>query len=281
LQRKFSVIILIFVIVIPIIFLSIVNLKENETQTDLVEIPDPLSLFKIIAPSSTFLVDPSSKTITYAQAEFELKAEFSEIYKKIGFINEKSSVAVIYPTFTESAYAENGFYEYYNSSCDESCLTVPIQENYEGEYSSSRSAHRIFQLLGYNQLNDIDVDKNPEIINQFDKIILLHNEYVTKREFEAIINHPNVIYLYPNSLYAQINVNYQENTITLIRGHGYPTSEIDNGFNWKFDNTRPYEFDNLCENWEFYEIDNGFMLNCYPAYIILQDQNLLETIKGL
>jgi len=281
LQRKFSVIILIFVTVIPIIFLSIINLKENETQTDLVEIPDPLSLFKIIAPSSTFLVDPSSKTITYAQAEFELKPEFSEIYKKIGFINEKSNVAVIYPTFTESAYAENGFYEYYSSNCDESCLTVPIQENYEGEYSSSRSAHRIFQLLEYNQLNDIDVDKNPEIINQFDKIILLHNEYVTKREFEAIINHPNVIYLYPNSLYAQINVNYQENTITLIRGHGYPTPEIDNGFNWKFDNTRPYEFDNLCENWEFYEIDNGFMLNCYPAYRILQDQNLLETIKGL
>ena len=171
------------------------------------------------------------------------------------------------------------FYEYYNSSCDESCLTVPIQENYEGEYSSSRSAHRIFQLLEYNQLNDIDVDKNPEIINQFDKIILLHNEYVTKREFDAIINHPNVIYLYPNSLYAQINVNYQENTITLIRGHGYPTPEIDNGFDWEFDNTRPYEFDKECLNWEFYEIDNGIMLNCYPDKILFTNLELLKKIK--
>ena len=35
------------------------------------------------------------------------------------------------------------------------------------------------------------------------------------------------------------------------------------------------------DNWEFYEIENGLMLNCYPEHIIFQDQLLLETIKGL
>lgn len=49
--------------------------------------------------------------------------------------------------------------------------------------------------------------------------------------------------------------------IILVRGHCYPSSEITNGFDWKFDNM-DFEYDS-CENWKFYEIDNGIMLNCY------------------
>ena len=37
---------------------------------------------------------------------------------------------------------------------------------------------------------------------------MLHNEYVTRPMFDAITSHPNVIYLYPNALYAEIEVNY-------------------------------------------------------------------------
>ena len=64
--------------------------------------------------------------------------------------------------------------------------------------------------------------------------------------FNAIINHPHVIYLYPNALYAEIEVDYEKNEITLIRGHGYPESTIGNGFDWEFDNTHPYEYDENC-----------------------------------
>ena len=45
---------------------------------------------------------------------------------------------------------------------------------------------------------------------------MLHNEYVTQAMFDAITNHPNVIYLYPNALYAEIEVDYENNLITLI-----------------------------------------------------------------
>ena len=128
------------------------------------------------------------------------------------------------------------------------------------------------------RVSDIDVDKNPEILKNYDKVILLHNEYVTKTEFDAITNHPKVLYLYPNALYAEISVDYLKNTITLIRGHNYPEPEIRNGFGWEFENT-PMEYNELCENGEFYEIDNGFMLNCYPESIIYRDAGLLKTIK--
>jgi hypothetical protein len=133
-------------------------------------------------------------------------------------------------------------------------------------------------VLGYQYITDIDVDKDPDILKNYDKVILLHNEYVTKREFDAITQHPRVIYLYPNALYAEVTTNYDEDTITLIRGHNYPLPEIRNGFDWKFENTN-FEYDNKCENWKFYEIDNGIMLDCYPEYIIFKDPVLLKKIK--
>lgn len=257
------------------------SLDFLEDKQEFVEIPMPNSLFTITAPASEITYDYNTKFAQYVQAEFALKNDYFEIYEKIGFLNQESNTAVIYPTFTESAYSENGFYEYFETNCDESCITVSIQENFEGEYESSRAAYRILGLLGYEQLTDIDLDNNPEIITKYDKVILLHNEYVTKSMFDAITSHPNVVYLYPNALYAQISVDYDAKTISLVKGHGFPEKSIDNGFNWIFDNTRPYEFDNQCNDWEFIQISNGYMLNCYPEYVIFKDQKLLETIKDL
>lgn len=102
-----------------------------------------------------------------------------------------------------------------------------------------------------------------------------------KKQFDAIPDHPNVIYLYPNALYAEVEVDYEEKTISLIRGHNYPEKSILNGFDWEFDNTHPFEYDWECENWEFYEIDNGKMLNCFPERFIYENPELLKTLKEL
>ena len=111
------------------------------------------------------------------------------------------------------------------------------------------------------------------------------NEYVTRTMFDAITNHPNVVYLYPNALYAEIEVDYINETITLIRGHNYPEPEIINGFDWEFDNTHPYEYDSLCADMEFYQIENGWMTNCYPENFFLKNTeslfNLLKLVKDL
>ena len=144
---------------------------------------------------------------------------------------------------------------------------------------SNPTALQVFNLLDYNIITDIDIDKNPDILNQYEKIILLHNEYVTQAEFDAITNHPKVIYLYPNALYAKIETDYNQNTITLIRGHGYPQPEIRNGFNWEFENSE-LEYD-YCLDPEFYSVDNGWMLNCYPENEIHKNLNLLKLIKNL
>jgi hypothetical protein len=78
-------------------------------------------------------------------------------------------------------------------------------------------------------------------------------------------------------MYAKVQANYNNNTFTLIRGHGYPDSSVDNGFDWKFDNS-DFEYDIECDNWQFQSIDNGKMLNCYPSFRILLDKSLLLAI---
>ena len=208
---------------------------------------------------------------------FQLNDEKSKIYD---LIKSDGKTAVVVPMYTFSAYSKNGFYDYFTEKCDEVCLTVPYREDLVANYESSLNGATILKLLGYDLITDIEVDKNPNILKKYEKIVLLHNEYVTKKMFDSIINHKKVIYLYPNALYAEVESNHDEKTISLIRGHGYPEKSIDNGFNWKYDNTRPDEFDIFCDDWKFKTIDNGIMLNCYPEHVIFKNLELLKEIRN-
>ncbi|MDE1765639.1 MAG: hypothetical protein KGI27_05085 [Thaumarchaeota archaeon] len=192
--------------------------------------------------------------------------------------NDAKKPVVIVPVFTATAYSKHGFYSYYLGKCDSTCLSATIYARGPLGYSASEFAVDVLRSLGYHTITDIDVDKNPGILSQYDKVIVLHNEYVTQKEFDAIISHPHVIYLYPNSLYAKIIVNYDQNTITLLRGHGYPEPNISNGFGWKFDNSQ-FEYDTSCSNWKFNEIKNGIMLDCYPENHLAYNIPLLKAIK--
>jgi hypothetical protein len=107
---------------------------------------------------------------------------------------------------------------------------------------------------------------------------VLHSEYVTQKEFDAITHHPKVVYLYANSLYAKVSVDYNNDTITLVRGHGYPTPQDLNAFGWKFDN-RAKEYDTNCGDNSFYKVDNGIMWDCYPENTIYSNMTLLKIIK--
>lgn len=192
--------------------------------------------------------------------------------------NDTKKSVVIIPVFTASAYSEHGFYSYYEGKCSTICLTSFVYVHAPLGYTASEQGVDILGSLGYYTLTDMDVDKNPEILLQYDKVVLLHNEYVTQKEFDAITTHPHVVYLYPNALYGKITVDYNANTMTLVRGHNYPDVKIRNGFDWKFDNSR-FEYDTQCTNWRFYNVANGIMLDCYPENHLAQNTNLLKAIK--
>ena len=153
-----------------------------------------------------------------------------DMYNEVAVWNDPQKTVVVYPYFTSVAYTEPGFYTYFRGECDD-CTTTKFAQP-TPVYTSSAMGHQALTLLGYTSITDVEIDKNPSILQQFDKVIMLHNEYVTRTMFDAVTNHPNVLYLYPNALYAEIEVNYIDETITLIRGHNYPELEITNGFDW-------------------------------------------------
>ena len=200
----------------------------------------------------------------------------------IDALKPNNNSVVIYPIFTSTAYHEPGFYTYFGGYCDESCVTDMPFVAPEFKYTSSGLTAQILYHVGYNFLTDIEVDKNPELLQNYDTVILLHNEYVTKKMFDAISNHPNLIFLAPNALYAEIDVNYDDNTMTLIRGHNYPEFDIKNGFDYEIEERfHHYEYDSECLTWEFIEIENGFHLNCYPAGVIHMNLDILLKMKEL
>ena len=257
---------------------NIIETNQNEEKTELIEW-DSGNLFKVLVdPKDIRVIDGESIPL---KATFGLKSELAETYNEIGVFDQEDKPLVIIPTFTSSAYAPFGFYDYYNERCGEQCLTVKIVSEDKLDYKSSANGVKILNLLGYDSISDLELHKNPNILNDYKKIIVLHNEYVSKIMFDALTLHKNVVFLYPNALYAEIEIDIPNNQITLIRGHGYPESTIVNGFNWENENTHPYEFDNECNNFEFYKISNGFMLNCYPEQAIWQNSSLLKALKEL
>ena len=56
-----------------------------------------------------------------------------------------------------------------------------LENNYLLFGQASQMGARVLETLGYKTITDIDLDKNPNILKEFDTVILLHNEYVTNQ----------------------------------------------------------------------------------------------------
>ena len=259
-----------------------VKIMKSEEPRKLIQTNVP-SLFKVMAYENDFEIIDGEKI--WRDVFYELDPSNMMIYDELK--NNKKS-AVVFPIFTAAAYSEPGFYTFYRGDCDQEfhgvlfrdddCLTVKLEEEYSPLFTSSANGLQVLNLLDYEIITDITIHQNPEILTQYEKIILLHNEYVTSEEFDAITSHPNVIYLYPNALYAEIDFDEDLWEISLIRGHNYPDPLIRNGFDWKFDNSLE-EYDVTCNDMKFSKIDNGWMLNCYPENVLHKSKELLKQIR--
>jgi hypothetical protein len=250
-------------------FIEINSTTEGTIQS--LHIPKASLLFDVIGN-----MDQNGNLLSIS---IQRKPELQNLYKNLELVKGSHDAVFIYPSFTQAAYEKGGFYDFYRKNCDSSCLTVPIPTSVNGFQSSSIFGAWVLKLLNYSYVKDEDVDKNPDILKQYKRVIVLHNEYVTKKEFDAITNHPDVVFLYPNALYAEVTVNYDNNTITLVRGHGYPDSTIRNGFDWQYDNSK-YEYNVDCDNWNFYMAGEYTMLNCYPEFQILHVEQMIHSLQN-
>lgn len=198
--------------------------------------------------------------------------------QQIQYVATTTDGVIIYPTFTDLAYSPNGFYQFLLKKCD-TCNSVSLDaKNENNPYASGYQGATVMSKQ-FPIVTDIQVDQNPAIIKPYKKVILMHNEFVTQKEYDAIMNHTAVVYLYPNALHNKISVDYNSKTAKIIQANGYPNSTIGNAFGWKYDNSNQQ---NQCKSgeWSFYAVPHGQMLNCYPEGIITKESSIIDTIKG-
>ncbi|MEK0337862.1 MAG: hypothetical protein QQN52_02290 [Nitrosopumilus sp.] len=189
------------------------------------------------------------------------------------------SVLVVAPLLTANAYRYLGFYDTFRGECDETCLSLQLDLKIRYGYTSSGSALVYFNNLGIPIIDDYTISLNLEILDLYQKIIMLHTEYVTMEFYETITNHPNVYFMYPNALYAEIELN--DGVMTLIKGKGYPKDDPPaqaNAFDWEFENTHPDEYDLECIDFKWKKIGNGYQLNCYPEVVIFEKTEIMDFI---
>lgn len=147
-------------------------------------------------------------------------------------------------------------------------------------YNSSFKGAQALYLLGYTIISDLEIEKNPNILSSYEKIIVLHNKYTTKTIFNAITSHPKVVYLYPDSLKEEVSVNFFQNTITALSPLKQPQNKVfQNDFQWEYDSSHLEYVSCLDSKVKFEKVANGIMLNCYPEDFLTSSPSLFKIIK--
>ncbi|MDI1495364.1 MAG: putative exported protein [Cenarchaeum symbiont of Oopsacas minuta] len=277
-----SIAIAIMLVIAVVLTIQLLTTSEISNESSALNIPrstseiidqsDPNVIFKLYVNSSEKISDN-----TYSKIIVKPRDDIDTIYSYLK--NTDNSTIVVYPSFTRTAYEPSGIAHYYQTQCT-SCITSRIIYDDVGAYGVGHTAYQVLKILGYEFITDVDIDKNPKILSKYDKVILLHNEYATQNMFDAITSHSNVVYLYPGALSIKTTADYVAEQLLLLRGYGYPDASVGNGFDWEFDNVNLTD-DNTCQNWEFYKINNGHMLNCYPESIIHLNPLLLLSLKEI
>ena len=174
-------------------------------------------------------------------------------------------IAFVRSTFTEAAYQDNGFYTFYfkykfppfgiNITTDLDMFTVKAlptatENQNESQLMSltnltslipSDGDQRAFWMPLIDNINKTEPNAITTVIrdedvhdgnifysngsNIFNLLIMLHNEYATKNEYDNlrqfVKNGGTIVFLDSNILFAEVRYDKQSQTVTLVKGHDW------------------------------------------------------------
>jgi hypothetical protein len=175
--------------------------------------------------------------------------------------NDTTNIALVEPTFTNAAY-DSSFYVFYTlnvNASDNRNITKYLN------LLTSKVNNKAFIVSGFSipylrkhiewlmpdhnaiLLTDVSVDTgsifkdNNKLYNRYDVLILGHQEYVTQEEYSNlkrfVANGGILILTYSNSFYAEVSYDKNNESIRLVKGHG-----------WAFNGKSAWK--NINERWE-------------------------------
>ena len=218
------------------------------------------------------------------------------VSKRIQDRTNNSNSVVIFPTITLHAYKDSCIWDYYESANND-CLNINIDDvdfnepvidiwNIKNEgtsphyfWNTNLISYQVFNILGYETISELEIEEDPNVLDNYDKVIVLHNKYVTKKIFDAIINHEKVVYMHPGALSEEVELDLENKSLKILSPVKYPQDKnFNNDFLWMYDNTHR-EFKN-CEDImdaKFENVANGIMTNCYSENIL--ETQILKIVK--
>ena len=134
------------------------------------------SFFEVYGVNGDCLIDSNDGMSKWKSTTLGLNPNKMDTYNEVALWNDPQSAVVVYPYFTFAAYQPGGFYNYYRGNCDD-CTTTKFVSPVS-QYTSSGKAHQALTLLGYSSITDIEIDRNPGILQQFDKVIMLQYTWI-------------------------------------------------------------------------------------------------------
>ena len=297
-------------IFLPVSYLVLENISTSElqyTKFDMAPVTYKLLICKIIQLEGNGSEELYQSCVRSEKSLFQpihgidlddTPLEITNIHQQI--MNENKKTAVVFPTITLHAYTDECIWDYYELLSDD-CQTIQLADSIDSNnlstniwkmnfmqsldphflFNTSFYSFQILQYLNYEMLSDLEIERTPDILEKYDKIIVLHNKYVTENIFNAITNHPKVIYLHPGSLSEEVEIDFDKNLITVLSPIKYPEEKnYRNDFLWEYDNThRAFELCDLISDPKFEMVSNGIMINCFPEGMISSYVELLKIIK--
>lgn len=204
-----------------------------------------LIVFLVIFISVELTSYELSAGFSLSQKSFSISSNFHSRSNISSSILDKLRIGFVEPTFTDAAYDHKFyvFYVKYATAPSKTNITTNLNLlNSKLSLHQSGTIHNVFALIHLihdirkisnathiSILNDTDVNNgkifNKHQVNLFDILVLGHQEYVTQKEYDNlkqfVTNGGSMILMDGNVFYAQVKYFGNNDTISLIKGHGW------------------------------------------------------------
>lgn len=229
--------------------------------------------------------------------------DIDEMEYRYDFLNNTSQkTVVIYPAYTYYANEVDSLVDFGTDNCDDEftdCKSYLIHGQFLTALDSggvsdvgasiAEIGHQYFFVV-----NDDLVHRNPEVLDAYDKVILMRNVYVTDELRNTILGFDKVIYMFPDAMTKKIDRQLQhifDDEIDLDdsdeprdkkqSSYIYLNMTYSGEYKPLHEKSIEWADDNRCEEWEFVPIHNGYMMNCTPDIAIINNYEMLKAMRDL
>ena len=218
---------------------------------------------------------------TFFVGDFDTDSiEFSYDYLN----NSTESIIMVYPSYTYWANELNSLADIGDEDwcyeCESFTRAHELFTVHNGGFSSvGGSVGRIGDQY-FTYVTDYYLEHNGTSIKMedYDKVILMRNSYVTDNFRNMVLNHTNVVYMFPDALTKEVTTN---STYTKAPRDSQITMTYVDDIEPLHPMAHEWADDNRCEEWEFIKVINGYMMNCTPDVAIINNHDMILTMRDI